>query len=262
VMKGLRVTFFRMVDKMKREQQPARTKELNTELLGEGKVVIDVDYPTFDTADAMEFLDNVGFQRLMMAIRPMCNDPLWKHVVKDYLKKAVYHNVKADKDVKITLHQGVLDVFEVFNRNDNPSGSRIISDYEFSELFMKTLRLKEARKKKDLIEKIIPDRQKELQEIYQAPIHYEVDWHSFVTEDDLNFFDDSACHRINMAGRTLDQKMKDVLKTMLKKIKLKNVKEEKDKLITFSNGVLEMHCVYSKGINGSYSDRDILKAFG
>ncbi|MCI0704655.1 MAG: hypothetical protein L0241_26670, partial [Planctomycetia bacterium] len=105
--------------------------------------------------------------------------------------------------------------------------------------------LEEKRKIKEYQDTIVPSRRKELAEITGSDIAYEVDWNSFADDlQGLNFFDNLAFHRINMAFRQLctDQLAKDAVKEALKTIRLKNVKDKSEMKLSFADGVLEMHC--------------------
>jgi len=123
-----------------------------------------------------------------------------------------------------------------------------------------TVGLPERRKIKELQDVTFPGRVQEIAEICGAPISYEVDWDTF--EDDpqaLNFLDNLACHRINMALRPIcqDDMGKQAIREGLKLIKLKNVKTIGEKTMTFSGGVLEMHCAYALLSDGIFSDNAI-----
>jgi hypothetical protein len=50
---------------------------------------------------------------------------------------------------------------------------------------------------------------------------------------------------------------KEAVRDGLKLIKLKNVKTVPEKTITFSGGVLEMHCAYALLSDGIFSDNEI-----
>jgi hypothetical protein len=120
--------------------------------------------------------------------------------------------------------------------------------------------LTERRKIKELQEVTFPGRVQEIAEICGAPIPYEVDWDSM--SDDfqaLNFLDNLACHRLNMALRMIcqDDLGKDAVREGLKLVKLKNVKTLAEKRMTFSGGVLEMHCAYALLSDGIFSDGEI-----
>jgi hypothetical protein len=123
--------------------------------------------------------------------------------------------------------------------------------------------LEEKRKIKEYQDKIVPNRRKELAEIAGCDVPYEVDWDSFADDmTALNFFDNLAFHRINMAFRQLctDQMAKDAVKDGLKLIRLKNVKDRQNLKLSFSGGVLEMHCAYGQRLDGIYQEGAIYKA--
>lgn len=122
--------------------------------------------------------------------------------------------------------------------------------------------LQERQKIKEYQDKIVPGRQKELAELCGSAVAYEVDWDSFADDlTALNFFDNLAFHRINMAFRHLggDQLVKDAVRDGLKVIRLKNVKDKADMKITFAAGVLEMHCAYGLRLDGIYNENEIHK---
>jgi len=119
--------------------------------------------------------------------------------------------------------------------------------------------LAERRKIKELEEEVLPGRVKEIAEICGAPIPYEVDWESFDELQALNFLDNLSCHRFNMALRVIcqDDMGKEAIRETVKKVKLKNVKNEAEKSIALDGGVLEMHCAYALGASGMLSDNEI-----
>jgi hypothetical protein len=120
--------------------------------------------------------------------------------------------------------------------------------------------LNERRKIKELQDTTLPVRVKEIEEICGKPIPYEVDWESFADDAQaLNFFDNLSPHRINMALRAicLDDMGKEAVRDGLKLLKLKNVKEKADMVMTFKDGVLEMHSAYALLSDGIYGDMEI-----
>lgn len=122
--------------------------------------------------------------------------------------------------------------------------------------------LNERRKIKELQDTTFPGRVKEIEEICGAPIPYEVDWDSLADDaQGLNFIDNISCHRLNMALRMicLDDMGKQAVRDGLKQVKLKNVKDKSAMQMTFSDGVLEMHCAYALGASGMFSDNEIRK---
>jgi hypothetical protein len=120
--------------------------------------------------------------------------------------------------------------------------------------------LEERRKIKELQDKTIPDRVKEIEEICGKPIPYDIDWASLADDAaGLNFIDNVSCHRLNMALRTIcvDDMGKEAIRETLKTIKLKNVKDKSAKRLAFNNGALEMDCAYAAGLDGAFSDNEI-----
>ncbi len=118
----------------------------------------------------------------------------------------------------------------------------------------------ERRKMKEVLEVAIPEREAEIVEIVGTLIRYEVDEESFVGDiEGMNFVDNVSCHRLNMALRVIcaDELGKEAVREGLKLIKLSSVIDESDKKLEFSDGVLSMTCVYSKGLSGAFSDGEI-----
>jgi hypothetical protein len=121
--------------------------------------------------------------------------------------------------------------------------------------------LNERRKIKELQEETLPGRVKEIAEICGAPIQYEVDWATFEDYESLNFMDNLSCHRLNMALRGIcqDDMGKQAVREGLKLVKLANAKDKAGMKMTFTGGVLEMHCAYALHADGMYSDNEIQK---
>jgi len=120
--------------------------------------------------------------------------------------------------------------------------------------------LNERRKIKELQDTTFPERVKEIEEICGAPIPYDVDWESMADDAEaLRFIDNLSCHRFNMALRVncSDAMGKEAVRSTLKTIKLKNVKETGEMKMDFAGGVLEMHCAYALGTTGMFSDTAI-----
>src|SRR5215468_7394771 len=111
----------------------------------------------------------------------------------------------------------------------------------------------ERRKLNELKETTFPGRVKEIEEICGAPIPYEVDWDSLADDGPgLNFIDNVSCHRLNMALRMIcqDDMGKQAVRDGLKLVKLKNVKDQGGRKISFGSGVLEMCVPYAMGASG------------
>ncbi len=120
--------------------------------------------------------------------------------------------------------------------------------------------LTERRKIKELLEEVLPGREREIEEICGKVVPYEVDWDSL--ENDaagLNFLDNLSCHRLNMALRMIciDELGKAAVRDGLKRIRLKNVADPGKRIVAFNDGVLEMHCAYAQGTSGMIGESEI-----
>lgn len=122
--------------------------------------------------------------------------------------------------------------------------------------------LQERQMIRDLTEKTLPEREKEITEICGGTARYEVDWDSLSSDAEaLRFMDNLSCHRLNMALRSIsiDPMGKEALRDGLKTVKLKNVKTKEEMKMEFKNGVLEMHCAYALRTDGMFNDMEIYK---
>ncbi|QPK61802.1 hypothetical protein IVG45_13105 [Methylomonas sp. LL1] len=123
--------------------------------------------------------------------------------------------------------------------------------------------LAERRKIKELQDITLPEREREIEEICGAAIPYQVDWDSLAEDGAaLNFLDNIACHRLNMALRMIciDEMGKQAVRDGLKLVKLKNVGDMEARSIHFDAGVLEMRCPYALGTQGMLNDSEIRDA--
>lgn len=120
--------------------------------------------------------------------------------------------------------------------------------------------LQERRLMAELKELTLPERSREIEAICGKPVPYEVDWNSFEQDAPaLNFLDNIACHRVNMALRTiaLDDLGRQALREGLKAIRLKNVSDLTQRRLDFSEGVLELHAPWALGTQGMHGDMAI-----
>ena len=120
--------------------------------------------------------------------------------------------------------------------------------------------LEERRRIKELQDVTFPERVREIEEICGKPIQYEVDWDSLASDAaGLNFIDNLSCHRLNMALRMIcqDDLGREAVRDGLQLIKLKNVADTGSMSISFTDGVLEMHCAYAQGTAGMFGDNEI-----
>ena len=120
--------------------------------------------------------------------------------------------------------------------------------------------LNERRKIKELSETTFPERVREIEEICGAPIPYEVDWDSFADDAEaLNFLDNLACHRINMALRTIctDDMGKEAVRDALKNVALRNVKDKGERRMSFEDGTLSLQTAWALRTDAYFSDSEI-----
>ena len=120
--------------------------------------------------------------------------------------------------------------------------------------------LLERRKIQELQDVILPQRSQEIADICGTAVPYDVDWDSLAHDAQaLNFVDNIACHRLNMALRTIcvDAMGRDAVAAGLRRVHLRNVPSPEQRHITFSGGVLEMHTAFAHGTQGMHDDRVI-----
>lgn len=120
--------------------------------------------------------------------------------------------------------------------------------------------LNEKRKMKEIQDTALPERTKELLDITGSPVTYDIDWPAFQDSfDALNFLDNVACHRLNMALRVIcsDTLGKEAVKESLKKIRITNIKDKAAKKLDFAGGVFTMTGAYADGLSGAFSDNEI-----
>ncbi len=120
--------------------------------------------------------------------------------------------------------------------------------------------LQERRMIKELQDTVLPARSAEIADICGAPIPYEVDWASLENDAQaLNFVDNTACHRLNMALRMIciDDMGREAVRAGLQRVRLRNVAEPGQRHIAFSGGVLDLHNAFAHGAQGMHSDFEI-----
>ena len=120
--------------------------------------------------------------------------------------------------------------------------------------------LLERRKIQELQNEVLPQRSQEIADICGRAVPYEVDWASLEQDAQaLNFVDNIACHRLNMALRTIctDEMGRAAVATSLRCVRLRNVASPEQRHIAFADGVLEMHTAFAHGTQGMHDDRVI-----
>lgn len=120
--------------------------------------------------------------------------------------------------------------------------------------------LQERRLIQDLQDTVLPQRSQEIAEICGTAVPYAVDWPSLEHDAQaLNFLDNTACHRLNMALRVIcmDDLGREAVQAGLKAVHLHNVAEPAQRRIRFADGVLELHNAFAHGALGMHSDGEI-----
>ena len=102
---------------------PGRVKEIQ-EITGVA-IPYDVDWDSFDTFEALNFMDNCSCHRLNMALRVICQDDLGKNAIKDNLKKIKLKNVKDKAAMKLSFEGGVLEMHNDYANHNYYSDNQI-----------------------------------------------------------------------------------------------------------------------------------------
>jgi hypothetical protein len=95
----------RKVNELQEKILPERVKEIE-EICG-APIPYEVDWESFDSFEALNFLDNLSCHRLNMALRTICVDEMGKKAVRDAIKVI---KLKHDKNnpCSVSLENGVL----------------------------------------------------------------------------------------------------------------------------------------------------------
>ena len=120
--------------------------------------------------------------------------------------------------------------------------------------------LQERRQIQQLQTEVLPQRSQEIADICGTAIPYDVDWASLEHDAQaLNFVDNTACHRLNMALRMIcvDDLGRQAVAQGLRRVHLRNVAEPSQRHIAFSQGVLELHNAFAHGALGMHDDGTI-----
>lgn len=120
--------------------------------------------------------------------------------------------------------------------------------------------LPERRKIQELQNEVLPQRSQEIAEICGTAVPYDVDWASLEHDAPaLNFLDNTACHRLNMALRMIciDDLGRQAVADGLRRVHLRNVGDPALRHIAFADGVLELHNAFAHGTQGMHDDGTI-----
>jgi len=111
-------------------------------------------------------------------------------------------------------------------------------------------------------EEWVPEAVKELREITGGEQVYEVDWETFASDaEGLNNVRNQGLRRINAAFRVIcaDDLGKEAAATGIKKIAVRNLAIAPEKAIHLADGVLTLQCAFGKGVDGYFSDNEIIR---
>ena len=113
---------------------PGRVKEIE-EICGV-PIPYEVDWDSIgDSAEALNFIDNLSCHRVNMALRMICQDDMGKQAVREGLKKIKLKNVADKEAMKMTFEDGVLEMHCAYALG----ASGMISDNEIRALLEKGL---------------------------------------------------------------------------------------------------------------------------
>jgi hypothetical protein len=98
----------RKIKELEEETLPGRVKEIE-EICGK-PVPYQVDWTTFDTLEALNFMDNLSCHRLNMALRMICMDEMGKEAVREGLKLVKLANAKDKASMKMEFSGGTLEM--------------------------------------------------------------------------------------------------------------------------------------------------------
>jgi hypothetical protein len=121
----------RKIQELQEKVLPGRVKEIE-EICGQ-PVPYEVDWDSFDTFEALNFLDNTSCHRVNMALRVICQDDMGKQAVREGLKLIKLKNVKDKAAMTLTFEAGVLEMHNVYAEHIYPS------DNQIRELLLKNL---------------------------------------------------------------------------------------------------------------------------
>jgi hypothetical protein len=123
----------RKIKELQETTLPGRVKEIE-EICG-APIPYDVEWESFDTYEALNFLDNLSCHRLNMALRMICQDDMGKEAVREGLKSVKLKNVKTLEEKSLAFANGVLEIHCAYAQG----GAAIISDNEIRELLIQNL---------------------------------------------------------------------------------------------------------------------------
>jgi hypothetical protein len=212
------------------------------------------------TPSALEFWDNVGGLRLLMAMRTLALDVTAKEIAAQHLKKVLFVNVDRDEaySVQFDVATGLLKLACQFDRATAPTNSRLLSNDEIFTSIMAKLDIRASQQRKELQERLLPGRESEIADVLgHQQFRYRVDYSSFPSDDELNYIDNVVCHRVSMALRCTSGADKDRIAQKLQSIEIKNVANQDSKQLAYAAGVFTLTVALAFRLDGAFSDNEI-----
>jgi len=249
---------------LKEEVLPRRFKELDEYLGGGTKhIVWDIDWNTITSEDALNFFEDSCFQRLIPALRSAAGESaLAKGICKKLIKKFAVKNVDDPNNAHYSFDHktGTIEYHCCFERPKYSGGVGLWNYGEIGAYLATQFRIAEALRADELQSRDVPARVKEYSEELGFPVKINVDWSTFVEFDALNFLDNALFFRLAMAFRCLDKDLKAAFKDekVPSAIFVKCIKDPKAKKMTVQGKDLYFECALAKGLDGCYSDNDML----
>ena len=124
--------------------------------------------------------------------------------------------------------------------------------------------LDEKREIKKATDEWLPAKNKELSELSGGgAMKFDIDWATFTGDlQGLNWLEFNGPQQVVNAFRIIgtDDLGKEALRETIKKVVVKNAKEEKDKAMALESGVFTLTCAFAKSPGGRFS-HDQIKEF-
>jgi hypothetical protein len=124
--------------------------------------------------------------------------------------------------------------------------------------------LEEKREIKKAQDTWLPGKNKELSELSGGgSMTFEIDWATFAGDlQGMNWLEFNGPQQVVNSFRMIgtDDLGKEALREAVKKIVVKNTKEEKDKAMAFEGGVFTLTCAFAKSPGGRFT-HDQIKEF-
>jgi len=210
-----------------------RTEELK-EAAGAGcNVTYDVNWNSFSTTDALNFVDNICFHRLSMAYRTIGNDEVGKAA----LCKIRTVQVSNGAGPSINLQGPTLVIVGNFAKGLDGA----VNDNEMAKHINAGLNIIYDRRMHALTQQQLPDRTKMARELLGGgSFEFTIDWDTLDTASSVEFVDDVCLQRVTSAFRgicaSFGNEGQTTLRENVKRAFLRNSKRPTDRSMQFADG--------------------------